>query len=71
MRLEKITAKALKQLDGDRYKLSLIVSKRAEELSAGAKILVKADTNKVKLTDIAIMEVAQGKIGLEALVDKD
>ncbi len=71
MRLEKIMAKALDRLDGDRYKLSLVVSKRSDELSRGEQPLVNVDTNKVKLTDIAIMEVAEGKIGLDCLVDKD
>ncbi len=33
MRSEKVTARALKRLDGDRYKLALVVSKRADELS--------------------------------------
>ncbi len=71
MRSEKITARALERLGGDRYKLSLVVSKRADELSSGQKPLVNLDPNKVKLTDIAIMEVAEGKIGLDALVDKE
>lgn len=71
MRTEKITAKALERLDGDRYKLALVVSKRADELASGAKPLIKVDTNKVKSADIAILEVAEGKIGLDALVDKE
>lgn len=71
MRSEKITAKALKRLDGDRYKLSLVVSKRADQLSAGEKPLINVDTNKVKLADVAIMEVAEGKVGLDIIVDKE
>ncbi len=71
MRSEKTTARALKRLDGDRYKLSLVVSKRADELSKGQNPLVKVDSEKMKLTDIAILEVAEGKIGLDSLVDKD
>ncbi len=71
MRLEKITAKALEKLGGDRYKLSLITSKRADELSKGAKPLVGVDANKFKLIDIAIMEVAEGKVGLDALASKN
>lgn len=71
MRLEQITAKALKLLDGDRYKLALVVAKRADQLSSGHEPLIVVDKNRVKLTDIAIMEVAEGKVGLEALVDKE
>lgn len=69
MRTEKITAKAMEKLDGDRYKLSLVVAKRADQLSSGAEPLISVDKNKVKFVDIALMEVAEGKVGLEALVD--
>ncbi len=71
VRTEQIVAKALKRLDGDRYKLSLVVSKRADELSSGAKPLINVNTNDIKVADIAILEVAEGKIGLESLTDKD
>lgn len=71
MRTEKITAKALERLEGDRYKLSLVVAKRADELASGAKPLINVDINKIKAADIAIMEVAEGKIGFDCLIDKD
>lgn len=71
MRIEKISAKALDRLNGDRYKLALVVSKRADQLASGEEPLIDVDTTKVKAADIAIMEVAQGKVGLEALIDKD
>ena len=69
MRTEKITAKAMERLNGDRYKLTLVVAKRADQLSSGAKPLISVDKNKVKFVDIALMEVAEGKVGLDALVD--
>lgn len=69
MRTEQITAKALKALNDDRYKLSLVVAKRAEALANGAEPLVNTDTKKMKFTDIALLEVAEGKVGLEAIVD--
>lgn len=69
MRTEQITARALKQVGDDRYKLSLIVAKRAEALANGAVVLVEADTSKMKFADIALFEVAEGKIGLEAIVE--
>ena len=48
MRTEQITARALKQVGDDRYKLSLIVAKRAEALANGAIYLVDYDTSKLK-----------------------
>ncbi|ALF48042.1 DNA-directed RNA polymerase subunit omega [Campylobacter concisus] len=69
MRTEQITARALKQVGDDRYKLSLIVAKRAEALANGAVVLVETDTSKMKFADIALLEVAEGKIGLEAIVE--
>jgi DNA-directed RNA polymerase, omega subunit len=70
MRTEQITARALKQVGDDRYKLSLIVAKRAEALANGAIPLAEGDTGKMKFADIALLEVAQGKIGLEAIVEE-
>ena len=40
MRTEQIVAKALKVTGGDRYKLSLMISKRAEQLAAGEPPLI-------------------------------
>lgn len=71
MRLEQITAKALEHLGGDRYKLALVVAKRADQLSSGQEPLINVDKNRVKFADIAIMEVAEGKIKLDSLVDKE
>ena len=69
MRLEKIISDALKNANDDSYILSLMVSKRANELSEGAEPLIKADKNKTKLTDIALMEIAEGVILLDKIVD--
>ncbi len=69
MRSEQITAKALKRLDNDKYLLSIMTAKRAEQLANGAKPLVKADTDKQKYTDIALLEIANGKICLDTITD--
>lgn len=69
-RIEEITAKALEFTGQDRYQLVMLVSKRAEQLSNGAEPLIKADKNKQKLTDIALMEIAEGKVRLESITDK-
>lgn len=70
MRLEKIIATALKNANDDHYILSLMVSKRANDLAEGAEPFIKADKNKIKLTDIALMEIAQGFVMFDKLVEK-
>jgi len=62
MRLEQITAKALERYDFDRYLLSKAVGKRAEELTKGAEPLVDMDIKRYKATDIALFEIAEGKL---------
>lgn len=68
-RIEEITAKALQYVGYDRYKLVLLTSKRADQLANGAEPLVKADKNKEKFTDIALLEIAEGKVKLDAIID--
>lgn len=70
MRTEEITAKALEFLGDDRYKLTLLVAKRAEQLANGAEPLVKKVESGVKFTDIALLEVAEGKVSIESFLDK-
>ena len=62
MRLEQVTAKALEYVNFDRYLLAKAVGKRAEELIAGADPLVDMDIKKNKATDIALYELASGKL---------
>ncbi|WP_024955518.1 DNA-directed RNA polymerase subunit omega [Sulfurospirillum arcachonense] len=71
MRTEQITAKALKYVDNDRYKLSLLISKRAEQLSNGAEPLVKLEDKNSKVTDIALLEVAEGKVSIKSFLDDE
>ncbi len=68
MRLEKITAQALEKVGYDRYLLSLGVAQRANELALGKPPLIDVDIKKFKYTDIALMEIAQGK--LKIVLDK-
>ncbi len=63
-RLEKISAQALERVNFDKYLLAKAVGKRAEELNAGAKPLVDVDVKKHKFTDIALMEIAEGKLAV-------
>ena len=64
MRSEQIITKALEKVGDDRYKLSLIVAKRAEQLGNGAEALID-DIAKLKNVDIALREIAEGKISID------
>ena len=70
MRLEKITAKALQNMNNDRYLLSIAVAKRVEQLSAGEEPVIEIDKKKHKFTDIALMEIAQNKLDLAEITKK-
>jgi len=62
MKIEKLTAKALERVDFDRYLLAVSVGKRANEIANGAAPLVDMDPKIDKFTDIALVEIAEGKI---------
>ncbi len=70
MRLEKIISKALENAQDDQYILALMVSQRSNQLAEGADPLVKMDTKKMKLTDIALYEIAEGHVQLDKIVDE-
>ena len=69
MRSEEVAAKALKLVGDDRYMLALAEAKRAEALAGGAKSLLDIDVTKMKFADIALREIAVGKIALEGIVE--
>jgi len=62
MRVEQMTAKALQNVNFDRYLLTVAVGKRAEELASGKQALIDYDPKKFKYADIALREIAEGKI---------
>lgn len=62
MKIEKLTAQALERIDFDRYLLAIAVGKRAEEISKGATPLVNMDPKTEKFADIALVEIAEGKL---------
>ncbi|WP_267523027.1 DNA-directed RNA polymerase subunit omega [Campylobacter sp. MG1] len=70
MRTEQIAARALEKVGNDRYILSLVVAKRAKELSNGAIPLVKIDKTKMKFTDIAMLEIAEEKIIYDGIINE-
>ena len=69
MRSEEVAARALKLVGDDRHKLALAVAKRAEALAGGAKSLLDIDVSKMKFADIALREIAEGKVALEGIVE--
>ena len=62
MRTEQLTALALEKVDFDKYLLANAVGKRAEEIANGAAALLDIDTSHMKYADIALQEIAEGKI---------
>ncbi|CRF49340.1 DNA-directed RNA polymerase omega subunit [Helicobacter heilmannii] len=70
MRTEEIVAKALDKVNGDRYILSNLIFSRVKQLGAGVQPLVAMDTKTHKPTDIAICEIAEGKIGLDSIDER-
>ena len=64
MRTEQLTAMALEKVDFDKYLLANAVGKRAEEIANGAKALLEIDSSSMKYTDIALQEIAEGKISV-------
>jgi DNA-directed RNA polymerase subunit omega len=68
MRLEEILSQALEKVNNDRYKLSVAVGQRADELSKGAKPLIDSSlTKNMKYTDIAIQEIATGVLVIDSI----
>ena len=68
MRLEKVIARALENMEDDHYKLSIVIAKRAKEFANGAKPLIDMDLNKNKFTDVALHEIANGVLKIDKLV---
>jgi DNA-directed RNA polymerase subunit omega len=62
MRTEQLTAKALEKVDFDKYLLANAVGKRAEAIANGAEVFLDIDTSGMKYSDIALQEIAEGKI---------
>jgi len=62
MKIEKLTARALERVDFDRYLLAISVGKRANEIANGAAPLVDMDPKIEKFADIALVEIAEGKV---------
>ena len=62
MRTEQLTALALEKVDYDKYLLANAVGKRAEAIANGAPSVLDIDTSDMKYADIALQEIAEGKV---------
>jgi DNA-directed RNA polymerase subunit omega len=62
MRTEQLTAIALEKVNFDKYLLANAVGKRAEQIANGAESLLDLDSSDMKYADIALQEIAEGKI---------
>ena len=57
---------ALERVDFDRYLLAAAVGKRANEIANGVAPMVNMDPKIDKFTDIALVEIAEGKIIIDS-----
>ena len=62
MRTEQLTALALEKVDFDKYLLANAVGKRAEAIAQGAQTVLYIDISEMKYADVALREIAEGKI---------
>ncbi len=62
MRTEELTAKALENVNFDKYLLANAVGKRAEAIANGEATVLEIDITGMKYTDVALQEIAEGKI---------
>jgi len=62
MRTEQLTAIALEKVNFDKYLLANAVGIRAEQIANGAESVLDFDTSDMKYADIALQEIAEGKI---------
>jgi len=70
MKVEELIAKILDNNKNlDRYQLALAVAKRADELERGVSSKLNINSNSIKSTDLALMEIAEGLIVIQGFTD--
>lgn len=62
MRTEQLAAIALEKVDYDKYLLANAVGKRAEAIANGAPSVLDIDISDMKYADVALQEIAEGRI---------
>lgn len=63
-RLEQSITKALERVENNKYKMSLIIAKRANELMQGEDPKIDLGYEHYKESDIAILEMANDKLDI-------
>jgi len=72
MKVEELTAKVLEENPNmDRYQLAIAVSKRCDELENGATSKLNVNTARIKSSDLALMEIAEGLIVVKGFRKKE
>jgi DNA-directed RNA polymerase subunit omega len=72
MKVEELTAKVLEENPNmDRYQLAIAVAKRCDELENGATSKLSVNTNHIKSSDLALMEIAEGLIVIKGFTKKE
>jgi len=63
MKIEELTAKVLNDNPSlDRYQLAIAVARRCDELENGAVSKLNVNTSRIKSSDLALMEIAEGLV---------
>jgi DNA-directed RNA polymerase subunit omega len=70
MRIEEVMEEALSKVDDNKYILSVVVAKRANQLMKGAKPMYETDTKIEKFTTIALNEIAKDLIDAKDFINK-
>jgi DNA-directed RNA polymerase subunit omega len=63
-RLEEVLSRALENVNGDLYLLSMIIAKRSEQISNGNTPLIEVtkELEELKPVDLALYELAENKL---------
>ena len=64
-RIEQSIIQALKRVDNNKFKLNILVAKRANQLMEGADPLIDINYEHYQNSDIAILEIAQDKLDID------
>jgi len=70
MKVEELTAKILNENPNmDNYQLAIAVAKRCDQLENGATSKLNIDPSKIKSSDLALMEIAEGLVVVKGFSD--
>ncbi|SFV74938.1 DNA-directed RNA polymerase omega subunit [hydrothermal vent metagenome] len=71
MKVEELTAKILEENPNvDRYQLAIAIARRGDQLSNGATTKLNLDPKRVKPSEVALMEIAEGLVSIKGFEKK-